>query len=159
MELLCVMWIIGIALALLLPTVSLVNKHVKKTRARGEVKMIETAWKNYLKEYKTWPANVASGQVALVDDLSRAIEGVLDSTNNNWNPRHYAFMEFNAYDPLTNPVNPWNKGYINTNNYYYVQFDLDYDNMILAPDSTTVHRSVIVWTIHDNELYRSWGND
>jgi prepilin-type N-terminal cleavage/methylation domain-containing protein len=162
-EMLVVIAIIGILAGLLLPALSAARRQALKVRARNDVKAIETAFRAYYQEYQMWPTNNVTTAAGLYNptpdelttmevsgDASAILEGLNNNTNN---PKNIVFINFTKYrrnGNVQDPINP----YSSTNGgehsaYYFVKFDLNYDNQIPAQGVTPevdVHAPIIVWT-------------
>ena len=153
-ELLVAVAIIAILAGMLLASVALVRRHARKIVATTEVKGLETAWKNYYSTYRRWPTFAEeSDSVAIADAVAAVLRGFDDAGTNN--PKRIKFMEFNRLNAVTNPISPWGRtSEVSTNHYYYVKFDVNYDDVIDAgasasdPPANAVRRKVIVWTIN-----------
>ena len=154
-EILAVVAIIAVLAGLLLPAITMVRRRSRCVVALAEIKNIETAWKKYFNEYNTWPTNLTeTAPCALVGDRVRILEGenILGS-----NTRKLRFIQFRKLDNDDNPVNSWwREGRPSTNYYFYMKFDLNYNNTILAgtdadPPDTELQRRVLIWTYDANK--------
>ena len=143
-ELLVVISILSILLGLIIPGYHRVREQARNTKARVVVKNLETAFKEYLLHYGTWPSCV-SGEGA--QDVSGSLFKIMQGQNDGGdNPDLIAFFEFEeipdggspntAYDPWHDPFKA-----------YQVMFDAgDYNNTIDYQGSD-VYRSVLVWSV------------
>jgi prepilin-type N-terminal cleavage/methylation domain-containing protein len=156
-EMLAVVVIIGLLMAMLLGVVELVRGRAQEAIAHGEVKSLESAWKQYYAEYKQWPTFAGeTTPVAITGGVADLLRGSDDADTNN--VKRMEFMEFSRLNGVQDPVNPWGDvGGVQTGYYYYAMFDVDYDHVIAGP-SGDVPRSVIVWTVHgeDGSIIGSW---
>lgn len=157
LEILVVIAIIAILAAIITPTYYYAKDRARETKARLEVKALETAFRSYLDTYKTWPGDskhplFPDGPIDGV--IFESLSGVQDSI---LNPQGICFYEFpssenysdqtTAYDPWANPKEEKEK---QDKHIYQVKFDYLYANAIAGPDGQTIHRSVIVWSCGKN---------
>ena len=151
LEILAVVAIIAVLAGLILPAISMVRRRARRVVALSEVKNIEAAWKKYFTEYNRWPTNLTEDiPCALIGNRARILEGeAVDDANN----RRLPFVHFRKLDDDGNPVNAmWREGKLATNHYFYMKFDLNYDNGIPAgslpydPPETKLQRQVLIWT-------------
>lgn len=146
-ELLVVIAIIAILAGLLLPVVANVRKKGYETKAKTEVKSIETALKQYYAEYGKYPlfngdndADITFGSSALAGysgsqdnaeliRVLRALDGAGNTDHEN-NPRRIVFLEMDedSLDASGNMIDPWNSQYI-------IDFDTDFDNTVVFKDA------------------------
>lgn len=166
-EMLVVIAIMIILFALLVPAVSLVRGVARRSVAKTEATHIAAAWEHYYSQYQRWPSFVTSGDpVPIEGTTAQLLCPPPGGTISPDNPRRLAFLTFNRIN--TNglarfcPVSPW--GGLDTpildDWKYYAIFDADFDNVIPAtaasladrswdrPNATSVHASVIVWTVN-----------
>ncbi len=159
-ELLVVMGIIGLLVALLFPAIGAARQAANRAKAEAEVKAIEVAILNYLRDYGKFPmqsnATVdldygGTNYVALIGIL-RAV----DTTNNS---RREVYLEVATASLVTNAFkDPWDRD-------YRVMVDSTFDNKITLPsplNTTLTGRSVAVWSTgpdgtNVNNFITSWG--
>ncbi|MGQ9661010.1 MAG: type II secretion system protein [Kiritimatiellia bacterium] len=157
-ELLTVIAIIGILAALLLPAVNAVKESGRRARARAEVYQLETAWKAYYDDYRTFPA-AAPGDNG--GRMTPQVVGLLNSDNSPPAPlrdRKIRYMEFSQEQVDYGFGSPWWKKEDpqKDNHLYYVALDKDGDNQVLNPYSSfpgepaKLDRLVAVWTCGKN---------
>ena len=141
-EMLVVVAIIMILAGLLLPVIKQAIEQGRRTRALAEIKQIETAWKEYKREYARY-YNPAVPDPILMDSNAVA---VLSGLNTNLNPKAIQFFE--ATPSASGMLDPWKAP-------YRVAFDDDrnggtaFDNVIVLNDGTItgkVYSSVAVWS-------------
>lgn len=163
-EMLVVIAIIGILAGMLFSALSTARKYVRKVKAGVEVKNLEGAWKQYYAEYYTWPTNNSlvgsdpeTDKVAIKGYVASLLQGINTGTGNS-NRKKLQFMQFSKFDSNGDPINPWGDSSTFGSNYYYVKFDVNYDNTINAgggspgdPPDISVSRPVVVWTVNGNE--------
>ncbi|MFO7870825.1 MAG: type II secretion system protein [Kiritimatiellia bacterium] len=149
-ELIAVFAIISFLAALLIGAVNVARRRSRLVSAKSEVRNIDAAWKQYYAHYRKWPSFVTNeaNAISLTGTAARLLHG--ENTAGD-NPHEIKFIEFQRWNPASNPVNPWaDKDSPSAGDYYYARFDADYDNVIDAgagiPPSNAVRRSVIVWT-------------
>lgn len=81
-ELLVVIAIIGVLMGLLFPALSAARHRARVTRAKMEMKQIETAWISYRNDHRTLPTGITRMDANAVRILA------------GQNPREIAYMEF-----------------------------------------------------------------
>lgn len=180
-EMLIVVSIISMLLGMLYSAIRSVQRYSRESVTRGELKNIESAWKQYYAHYQFWPTGSwsvvsASGTTVTVDPdpatdndiqytldvpFARMLEGqALTNSTTVLNSEAIAFLELTRFDDKGAPINAWGspKG-----RRYKVKFDLNGDNQVEvhtnATASATVFRSIAVWTEHpekDNVILGSW---
>lgn len=173
-ELLVVILIIAVLAALLLPAVAKARELAKRTKAKTEVKSLESAMKFYLTEYRVWPTAVLGGAdpeaeaIAIKGTLAKMLQGDASAcapTIPGVNRKLLKLMEFSLKNAAGDPVNPWwNSTETDQSKfYYYMKLDANYDNKIdgtgdsNAPPDKTADRTVIVWTKDSrNNTWCSW---
>lgn len=162
-ELLMVVMVITILYGILLSVIRTVQRHTLQTVTRGELKNIENAWKQYFAHYQMWP-ETAGHQID--KEVSEALQGITNSPwAANWNPDGIAFMEFSRFDADRRPLNAWGESGRHDKDMcsYYVLFDTDGDNRLLATDvgplpnglpvpfTNALFRGVAVWSYNPEE--------
>lgn len=153
LELVVVVAIISLLAAMLFPVFSSVRRQARKTAAFTEAQNIETALKQYYAEYAKWPTGLTeTAGTRISGDLADILQG---GNPDGSNPKQLQFMQFSRFDSNNNPVNPWagrdTPG--TADSFYYALCDRNYDNIVQTPDTQTVRRTIIVWTINgDAEL-------
>jgi hypothetical protein len=137
------------------------RRQALRVKARNDVKAIETAYRAYYQEYQMWPTNgvtTAAGIYIPSETTPMEISGqaaeILEGLNSNTNnPKNIVLINFTRFRRNANvqyPINPW----ASTNGtehsaYYFVKFDLNFDNLIAAQGVTPevdVHAPLIIWT-------------
>lgn len=163
-EMLVVMAVILLLAALLFPALNTARRSARTAAAKAEVKQIETAWRQYYTEYEMWPSFASSaGPIALMGDVAEVLTSGEASTNN---PRRLRFMQFKRLNASGSPVTPWGEQDTDDastagDKYYYVMFDVNYDNLVkdddcplvpsepwMRPLTNDVRRRVIAWTVN-----------
>ena len=147
-ELLVVISIIALLLGIIVPSYFSIQKKAKVTKAKVAVKNLETAFKAYLDNYRTWPAGItwptesdAEG-MEIKGDLFRMLRG--EDQPPGANPDHLSFYEFESTNSDAGALDPWsdpNDTTKGTWECYRVKVDRDYDNKIQG-----IYRSVLVWS-------------
>lgn len=183
LEVLIVISVISILLGMLLTAIQVVTRHTRRTIARAEVRMLESAWKQYITSYQLWPADEFwnavrpeeedgsfpyTGQVT--PELASALQGRRGDGGSplisGFNPDELTLIEFTRFDNEGAPVNSWwNPGMgVNRSLRFFFRIDVDDDSFLPLPDGgygegegDTVAREVIVWT-HDDRgnVIGSW---
>lgn len=139
---LVVVVIVLILAGLLLPVIKQAIEQGRRTKALAEIKQIETAWKEFKREYATFYKDPGGSVPILMDSNAVA---VLSGVNSNLNPKLIQFLE--AAPSSTGMLDPWKAP-------YRVAFDDDrngkaFDNTIAVDDGSvkaTVYSSVAVWS-------------
>jgi prepilin-type N-terminal cleavage/methylation domain-containing protein len=160
-EMLVTIAIIMLLASLLLPAVAMARRNARVAAAKGEVRHLEAAMKQYYSEYERWPSELAEGDVAQVSGLLADVlsHGAFDATNN---PHKLSFMEFKRFNADGSPINPFGDPDLDDSatderHFYYLQVDDDYDNLIPEspgapatwdPLTNTLRRTVIAWTVN-----------
>lgn len=148
-ELLVVIAILAILMGIIVPSYFSIREKAQYTKAKTTTKNLETAFKNYLDNYRTWPGALSAGAAhEIKDNVFRLLRERVDDANNKDGLPFYEFETTNsadgALDAWANPSEP-----DSSNTYYWVQVDHDYDNKItLEADmgGQTISRTVIVWS-------------
>ena len=104
-EMLVVIAIIGILAGLLLPALAAARERGRRTKARAMCHQIETAWKAYLEDYRSFSdgARDVSGTTQMDD----AAVAVLAAQNDTLNPRRRHYMEFTNDEMADGVTDPW----------------------------------------------------
>lgn len=132
-EMLVVIAIIGILAGLLMPALAAARHMARKNQAHNEAHQIETAWKAYLNDYRSFASvsfsemNVSAVEVLAFD-----------------NPASYCYLEASPDDLRDGFLEPWDTP-------YQIALDTDGDNTVTAgsfPD--TLYRTVAVWSLGRN---------
>lgn len=157
-EMLIVIGILLVLLALLMPAIGMARAYARKVTARNEIENIAAAWQHYYSEYQRWPS-MATVEAPL--RISGALGNVLHAGAVGIdNPRRMKFMAFKRFNVAGDPVSPWGDPDLGSgaapspsNDYYYVIFDANFDNVIPStvpgfPAATNIHQSAIVWTVN-----------
>ena len=173
-ELLTVMMLIAVLLGMILSAIRAIHRHALRTVALGEVKGIESAWKQYYAHYQDWPdladtpaedglsedtTYLINHRIALVMHGDENYGNVAD--DDKVNPDDIPLMEFIHFDKKNgennNPINPWGLTVVDVNRCYYVRFDHDGDGRISLPrpDSEPSSRTDENWR---PESYTDEGN-
>ncbi len=136
-ELLVVIAIIGALMALLMPALGRARHQGRVTRAKLEMKQIETAWLGYRNDYRKLPTDLTQMNGTAVKILRGQNEG-------GQNTREIAYMEFSDSMSESGFSDPWGELYqlkfATVNDPNRVQFRLGADLRVL-------HRPVAVWSI------------
>lgn len=125
-EMLVVIAILGILMALLFPTFTMVMKKAKITKAKTEISQIEQAWKQFLQDYKTLPSGVNS--------MNSSSVKILTGEDKTENTRETMYMEL---DPDESYTDPWGSVY---------NVSLDVSVPQKAYNGDEVHKQVLVWS-------------
>jgi len=137
-ELLVVVAIIMMLAGLLFPAFNHVREMAKKTKAKTEVKQLETAWRAVLSDYRGWSA---IGAVPAGRDMDSAAVGFLQGGNS----KGVIYMEFDASS--TNSagafVDPWYHATRAPNNTYRVALGAA---GLITPPHGQVSREVGAWS-------------
>ena len=143
-ELLVVVAIIMLLAGLLFPAFTYVREVAKKTKAKAEVKQLDTAWRAVLSDYRTWdPIGGASkGGKPMDQTLVTFLQGKSPA-----NTRGVTYMEFDASS--TNSagafVDPWYRAKIPYDkNIYWASFGSDGE---ISPKNVTIYRDVGAWSL------------
>lgn len=150
-ELLLVIAIIGILMAILIPTVTKVKEKAKRTQAKADARAIETAVKSYEATYGFLPF-VAANFTYPEGEIGDAAYTALITWLQDDNPRQMRFLDVDTAQGPGTFNDPWE-------NRYRVAFDLDYDGDITDTTNgpyTAVYASVAVWSWSTDEA-EAWG--
>jgi len=139
-ELLVVVAIIMMLAGLLFPAFSYVRETARKTKAKADVKQLDTAWRALLSDYRTWSAaSLSQGNY----DMDAAKVNVLRGTN----PKGVIYMEFDGSS--TNAagafVDPWYNSTKAPGNIFRVGLG-DLSGTITPFGGITVYRDIGVWS-------------
>jgi len=116
-ELLTVILIISLLAAMLIPVVLTAMRTAKKSLAINEIKNIELAFKQYIRDYSVVPTYISGKEIIDLDVLN-----VLSAQNTDYNANAITYMERTKAD-TDGLKDPWGK-------HYQIGFDLNYDNII-----------------------------
>jgi len=140
-ELLVVIAIMALLVGIIIPTYNNVREKAKETKAKAEVKGLETALKSYVDQYRVWPKDW-SGKEKIEDTVFKVLAGdnegkivFYEFSNTNKN-------DFNAYDSWRNPYDEEGE---QKRHVCCFAIDDDYDNVIKLNDQE-IRRSVVVWS-------------
>jgi len=178
-EMLLVVSIISILLGMLYSAIRSVQRYSRESITRGEMKNIESAWKQYYAHYQCWPTGIVwsvagmtaasapeevDGDIQYTLDVpfARMLEGraiTNQADGQVLNSEAIAFLELTRFDKDGAPINAWGtpKG-----RHYTVMFDLNGDNQVSPVTNGTtrsaIFRSVAVWTEHPEKaiILGSW---
>lgn len=139
-ELLVVIAIILMLAGLLLPAFSYAREVARKTRARNEVKQLDTAFKSVLSDYRTW-ANAVSGASAVISPSANGMD--VDSTAiaylRGGNAKGSVYMEFDGSSTNSSGfIDPWQNVY---------KVALSTGSVTPQGYGTTVYRDVAAWSL------------
>jgi len=162
-ELLVVISILSILLGLVIPSYHRVREQARNTNARVVVKNLETAFKEYLQHYGTWPSVVGTDETQIhpiQSDLYNILQGEKVGSDNS---DQIAFFEFGPIPEMESPppltpqtaYDPWgNTSDRTTFEAYRVMFDVDYDNNIKF-GGVDIYRSVLVWSYGSDRIHNT----
>ncbi len=172
LELLVVIAIIGILAGLMFPATTGVMRKAERTRASNAAHNLKAAISSYFTEYRKYPVKPDREETEelrtdeeLMDVLLGADSEAADGEGSNLNPRRIAFYTgkqgkrgenkdgekaFKSGISLEDDGggelwDPWF-------DYYYVRFDLDYNNRVEKPDwdksteSEFLPESILIWS-------------
>ena len=179
-ELLVVIAIIAILAGLLLPAVNGVRKQGYITRAKTEVKSLESAIMQYFTEYGKYPlkngtpdtgstvgkfTGYGSTDNKELIGILRAIDGP-GNVSHEKNPRRIVFLELQkkSLDSKGNMIDPWDRQYV-------AAMDTDFNGSVLFASQSTLNidpkdteaRKVAVFSLGpngkvgvENDYIKSW---
>ena len=144
-ELLVVISIIALLLGIIVPSYFSIRDKAKYTKAKVTVKNLETAFKAYLDQYRTWPAELSDGSAhEIKDNTFKLLRERVDDNNNK---EGIAFYEFENTNTTDGALDAWYDPYNPTpQTRYWVQVDHDYNNQINPAVGPVLYRTVIVWS-------------
>ena len=147
MELLVVISIIALLLGIIVPSYFSIREKAKYTKAKVTVKNLETAFKAYLDQYRTWPA-AAFGAAGAAKEMDEDVVKILSGENvGGANSASIAFYEFESTNTANGALDAWYDPYNPTpQTRYWVQVDHDYNNQINPAVGPVLYRTVIVWS-------------
>lgn len=152
-ELLVVVAIIGILVALLIPTIQKVKQQGRKSVALDEIKQIEAALLAYNAEYRRWPTGISVGDTgpnaestaAGIPVRSSVLEALRGVNVTPANPRCVPFMTVatNRCNAAGDYVDPWGNVYR-----YMLDYNLDGNLLVRfsGGGSTNLLRHAAVWS-------------
>ena len=158
-ELLVVIAIIGILAGMLLPAIAAAREAVRRNTAKGETINIAAAMRQYRMEYERWPSfaeeSSSKDRLKIEGDITLCLRGADIPKGDN--RRGMPFTDFNHV--TTNdvaPINVWgqllDEQSLKPEHFYYMTFDLDYDNQIQVPRDNEsmeiIKQDVAVWTFN-----------
>lgn len=157
-EVVFVMALLALGAAVALPAHAFVKRWQRLVMARGDLRSIVSAVRNYHARYNVWPGQAGrqAGDAHFGRDRSnREVMYILRATDGEGNPGHAAntnrvvFLDvapaapgLSGLDPQGAFLDPWGQP-------YHIVVDLDYDNVCAAPD--TIYQriqgeGVIAWS-------------
>jgi len=140
-EMLVVIAIIGILMALLFPSFTMVIKKAKVTKAKTEISQIEQSWKQYLLDYRKFPSPD-------ITEMNENAVKILAGEDKAKNIRETIYLEANPEKPYTDP---WGNTY---------QVSLDVAGKQQAYNSSSdVYKQVLVWSLGPNGTQDSTKGD
>jgi len=141
-ELLVVIAIIMLLAGMLFPAFTAAREMGRRTKAKADVKQLDSAWRAFLSDYRSWQG-LSGG------DMNNSKVSVLKGTDNTTNPKGVIYMEFDSAstDASGNFVDPWynkNNPSLTPNNVYKIA--LGSGGTILY-NGSTVYRDVGAWSV------------
>jgi prepilin-type N-terminal cleavage/methylation domain-containing protein len=144
LELLVVIAIIAILAGMLLPALSKVRATAKKTEAREMMHQIRTSFKQYLVDYREFPA-----EAIMSTDINAL--AILSGTTNGPMAK-YSYLGHKYMDVTTNELvkgflDPWNRQYMITIDNGLGRDTSAYDHSVVARTSgEIIDAEVILWS-------------
>jgi type II secretory pathway pseudopilin PulG len=150
LELLVVIGIIMLLAGLLFPALNAAREAAKKTKAKADVKQLDTAWKCVLLDYRTWALAADSpkagavptrGSVAKMDDSAvKYLQG--------GSSKGVIYMEFDRSSTNANGffVDPWHNYKTPTDNTHAYMVYLG-DGTVVPDGGVTLYRDVAAWSL------------
>ena len=130
-EMLVVIAIIGLLVGLLMPALAAARERARRTKARAMCSQIETAWKAYLEDHRTF------GTIS--DGPMNGTRVEILNANNDFD-RHY--MEFSQAEVDNGMSDPWSPD--PGDQLYEVAFDA---SGMVDVNGENVYRVVAVWSV------------
>jgi len=144
-ELLVVISIIAILLGIIIPTYFSVREKAKYTKDKVAVKNLETAFKNYLDHYRTWPAAWLESDQPINSDVVNILKG--DPSAVLGNKDSIVFYEFDTTNSANGALDSWSDPSDSTTwQMYHFMVDANYDNQITV-GGQVLYRTVVVWSV------------
>jgi prepilin-type N-terminal cleavage/methylation domain-containing protein len=142
-ELLVSIGIVLVLVSMLMGGLDAARRKARRTRARGDVSQIATAWAAYYTEYKHFP-DAGPGNSYTIGEMDEVSIQILRGASTNTayqakNPRKSKYMDFHS--AVKEFLDPWN-------NPYQIKLDsAPYDGYVNVPqESTPLRHSVAVWS-------------
>jgi len=148
-ELLVVVAIIMVLIAMLMPAFSAAKQFAKKTKAKADIKQLDTAWVSVLSDFRTWD----KANLPIDDNIIGSVANSMIATNVNYlqggNPRQTVYMDFDTSATNGKGANgsftdPWYVDSTKTPNNIY-GFSLGQSSV--ATPQGTIYRSVASWSL------------
>jgi type II secretory pathway pseudopilin PulG len=140
-ELLVVVAVIMLLAGLLFPAYRHVRIVAKQTRAKADVKQLDTACRAVLIDYRSWPTIAGGG----TPQAGRMVNSELVQFLQGGNTNGVIYMEFDSGSLNTNNAfaDPWYHADRAPNNIYYVAFGSDGR---ISHNGSDVYREVGAWS-------------
>jgi prepilin-type N-terminal cleavage/methylation domain-containing protein len=133
-EMLVVIAIIGILIGLLMPALSAARERARRTKARAVCVQIETAWKGFLEDHRSF-SGLSDGP------MNPAKVDILNAVNNTINICGRRYMEFSQDEVDSGVSDPWSTGA--GDRLYQVAFSV---SGVVDVNGDQVYRVVAVWS-------------
>ena len=162
-ELILVITILSILMGFLFASLRAVRRYSREVSTRTELANLEAAFRQFYDHYGYWPIPDSTPEnddpeILLNEEIVNALAG---KPNIALNPDQIPFFEIfrigasQKHPGQTLAFNAWGNTYGEP---YRVKFDTNGDNT-LDVEGVTLHRSVVVWTLHperENVILGSW---
>jgi prepilin-type N-terminal cleavage/methylation domain-containing protein len=157
-EMLVVIAILGILMAMMIPTAGLVLRRAKISNTRGDANLVASVLQKYQMEYNRWPSTYAPGSGDLTDDSWVAMMAPLpDGGFVPTNPKRIIFFESGggALDDTGAFVDAWG-------NPFLFRVDEDGDGQIDNPNVNVtgqIRAGALAWSYGPDGLADTWDDN
>ena len=144
LELLVVIGIIMLLAGLLFPALNAAREAAKKTKAKADVKQLDTAWKCVLLDYRSWALADPKPAKGSAQQMSNLAVNYLQGGSS----KGVIYMEFDRASTNANGyfVDPWHNYKTPTDNTHAYMVYLG-DGTVTPYGSVTLYRDVAAWSL------------
>jgi len=143
LELLVVIGIIMLLSGLLFPALNAAREAAKKTKAKADVKQLDTAWKCVLLDYRSWTLADPKPGIAKQQMSSDGVKYLQGGSS-----KGVIYMEFDRSSTNANGffVDPWHNYKTPTDNTHAYMVYLG-DGTVVPDGGVTLYRDVAAWSL------------
>ena len=151
LELLVVIGIIMLLAGLLFPALTAAREAAKKTKAKADVKQLDTAWKAVLLDYRSWALAAVSPKAGAVLPTTGAASKMADTAVSylqGGSSKGVIYMEFDRSSTNANGyfVDPWHNPKTPTDNTHAYMVYLG-DGKVTPYAGVDLYRDVAAWSL------------
>jgi prepilin-type N-terminal cleavage/methylation domain-containing protein len=137
-EMLVVIGIIALIAGMLLPVLSKVRRYTKRTRAKEMMNQVRTSFKQYLVDYRQFPA------MAISTTDTNVLNVLAGKT---YNSLGHKYMDVTTNEFVTGFTDPWNRQYmLSVDNGMGGDSTSAYDHKVGAGPYGTIEDDVVLWS-------------